>query len=284
MNRFISKIIIFLTLLVVVIFSMNLFFRCIEMKMNYNIAPKGSVAVIGHSHVQTSVNDSLLSQKISKNVKNYGVSGQSMFWTIIGARKLKHQGTKHFIIELSNSSYFTGWKATDQKRGLQESSKVYFLKPNELINLFAKDFVFTTKLLLKEPFPKKKVRGKYVKHKFSFTKDIVKENDEDVFIQDFNDKIIHEFIKSNDSLSFVIFRAPQHPEYYNYLGGEDEKKFIKNLNSFDKYKNCRVLDFGHTYKSDSLFADLEHMNYKGAAIFSELLADSLMNIQEYDKN
>lgn len=284
MKNFISKIIFFSILLVIIIFLIRLFFRHIEMKINYNIAPENSVAVIGHSHPQTSVNDSYISEKISKNVKTYGVSGQSMFWTIVGARKLKHQGTKHFIIELTNSSYFTGWKTTDIKRGLKESTKINFLETKELFSLFAKDFIFTTKLLFKEPFPRKKVRGSYLKHNVLFKKEIVKENIENIFIEDFDDKIIHQFIKSNDSLSFVIFRAPQHPEYYNFVGKENEKQFIKNMNSFNKYKNCIVMDFGHKYKADSLFADLGHMNYKGATVFSEFLADSLIKKSKYYKN
>jgi hypothetical protein len=285
MKSFLSNAVYFVLGFLMLVITVFFFSYILERKINRNILNEHSVSIIGHSHPKTSVNDSLLSQLLNKDVSNYGQNGQSMFWSIIGARKLKHQGSKTFIIELTNSTYTTGWKTTDRTRGLNESSKIYYVKQNEWQDLLRTDFTFTTELILQFPMPKTKVLGKFKKLDKSFEKKIVKENNKaNVFTPDFDDEIIHQFIKDNDSLNFIIFRAPQHPDMYDHIGPENENYFIDKFNSYQKYKNCQLMDFGHIYNTDSLFADLGHMNYKGATIFTEFLADTLLQLPVFKNN
>ena len=158
------------------------------------------------------------------------------------------------------------------------------MEPSEIVLLLKKDFIFTSKLLLRITTPTTKVQGNYTKHKKLFNNKIVKENLSNIYAPDFDDKVIHNFIENNDSSFFVLFRAPQHPKYYPYIGEINEKYFVDRLSSFGKYENCVIMDFGHKYNTDSLFADLGHMNYKGASVFSAFLADTLANIPELKIN
>jgi hypothetical protein len=41
-----------------------------------------------------------------------------------------------------------------------------------------------------------------------------------------------------------------------------------------------VFDFAHLPLHDSCFADLDHLNYRGAKVFSEIFSDSLLNLKK----
>ncbi len=287
MFNFLKKILSFLIIFILISVSIFFISKRVEMNINNNILGENSLAIIGNSHPQTSINDSLLSQLTPFNVKNHSRSGQSMFWSIIGGKKLKFQGTKYFIIEITNSTYTTEWKTTDEQRGFRERDKRFFLEPSDWKHLFHKKPVFATKIFNTLHLPRTKLKGGFKKRKLVFTKNIVAENKikskENSFIPDFNDEIIHQFIKKNDSLFFIVLRVPQHPGYYTKENKENEKYYLKKISAFKNYKNCSVMDFGHKYKADSLFADFGHMNYNGSTVFSTFLADTISKIPKLFK-
>jgi hypothetical protein len=280
MHKILNETLVFATLLFIILSLLFCVFLFVEMKINKNIRDSNSLAVIGHSHPARAIDDGILGDLISLPVNNYSSGGQSMYWSIIGGRKLKYQGVKYFIIELTNSTYTTGWKTTDNKRGSWEVTKKYFLNMGDWLNLFKTNFKFTIKLFLQPSIPKQKLRGGFVKSERKFKNKIVKENvvnsNISGFRSDFDDNIIHEFIAKNDSLFFIILRVPQHPRFYDLKGANNEKFYKERLNSFKGYDNCIIMDFGHKYNEDSLFADLEHMNYKGARVFTKFLSDTLL--------
>lgn len=274
MNKFLFKATLFTSLSILGMLTFFFLSFVIEKVINLN-SSETKIAILGHSHAETAVNDSLLGELTSFKVRNYGRGGQSMFWTITGGKKIKYQGVKYFIIEYTNNTYTTDWKTTDAKRGVRESQKKYFLTPADWRMLFKKNKKFSMNLLFKPTVPQKQLEGRFTKLEKTFVNKVVKGNSLIVNNIDFNDQIVHDFVSKNDSCFYIFMRAPQHPDYYKLIGKESEQFFLEKLDSFKKYKNCFVLDMGHSLLDDTYFADLEHLNYQGANKFTKILADTL---------
>ena len=281
MKNFIKKTTLLIILLIAISFLQYFIFGIIEKTKYRDSYPENSLAIIGHSHPSCAINDSLLSRDLGITCENHGVNGQGMFWSIIGGRKLCNQGLKHVLIEVSNNTYTTNWKTVVERRALNELHKKYFIKPTEWLDLLHSNPTVTIKLFMRQTLPRKRVTGSFFKNKLTFVPKQVEENSLDSgdykFKVDFNDEIIHNLIEENPSISFFVIRAPQHPRLYDNLTDSNEHYLINQLSKFRKHKNCIVMDFGHTYSEDKLFADLGHMNNTGADIFTKHLADSLDN-------
>ena len=48
-----------------------------------------------------------------------------------------------------------------------------------------------------------------------------------------------------------------------------------------KYSHIKFYDFREMYLPDSCFGDLDHLNYKGAKVFSEFLEKEVLHKQNY---
>lgn len=280
MKKFLIKLFNFFAILIVPYILIQVIFGIISTNINYNISESNSIAIIGNSQPQCAINDEILSDKLNRKCTNYSDGGQSMFWTLVGAKKLKHQGIKHFIIEISSSTFKTGWKTTDKHRGLREIDKKYFLSFNDWKSLFQDDIIFSLKYFLKPSIPSTNVRGMFFRNKMKFKSVIVRENRKSNKLKndfpDYDDTPLHVFIKENNDIEFIIIRVPKHPQYYKQEGLNYQEKFLKSkYNVFEKYSNCRVLDFGHLYSQDKYFADLGHMSSYGSDQFSLFLSNTL---------
>ncbi|MDA9160917.1 hypothetical protein N9O13_00795 [Crocinitomicaceae bacterium] len=282
MKKFIQKIFVFFSILIIPYLLLQIIFGFIELNINRNQSEKFSVAIIGNSHSEFAINDQILSEKLNMKYSNYSDGGQSMFWALAGAKKLKHQGVKTFIIEISNTTYQSAWKTTEL-RELRQTDKKYFLTFDDWIYLAKNDIVFGLQYFFKPKIPSTSVRGRFSRSKKKFTSQIVKENkiskkNKNVF-PDYNDEPLHEFIQENKNIEFIIIRVPQHPLYYQREGLKYQEEFLMSkYKIFQKYKNCKVLDFGHLYTQDRYFSDLGHMSSYGSDQFSLFLSDTLRKI------
>ena len=283
MKKFLTKFFFFFVLLIVPYIILQLIFGIIEVKLNHDISESTSIVILGNSHSEFAINDKILGDKLNKSVKNFSDGGQSMFWVLAGARKLKHRGVKTFIIEVSNTTYQTAWWTTDNLRGLREIDKKYFLTLDDWIYLVKNDVRFSLQYFFKPKIPSTNMRGRYSPNKMKFKSQIVKDNktskDNKNVFPDYDDAPLHEFIQENMDIEFIIIRAPQHPLYYQRKGLKYQEKFLMSkYNIFEKYKNCQVIDFGHLYSEDEYFSDLGHMSSYGSDQFSVFLADTLKKI------
>ena len=281
MKTFIIKTILSIIVFAGIIFVSHFILGQVEKVHYMESSSKNSLSIIGNSHPKCAINDGILSQHLNIKCKNNSVNGQAMFWSIIGGRKLCHEGLSYVVIELSNNTYTNNWKATVKGRAVAEIHKKYFLKKHEWFELAKTDFPLSLQLFTTQVLPRKRVRGEYFKNKGTFIPKLVNENNTNAFdfaeTVDFNDDIIHDLILENPKTSFFIIRAPQHPLYYEVIAKENEALFLKKIKKFKKHENCRVMDFGHLYDNNELFGDLEHMNHYGADKFTQILADSLVN-------
>lgn len=283
MNKFIRKIVSFFLILVVPYLFLQIIFGIIAIIINNDVHEKSSVAIIGNSHSECAINNEILSDLSNSVYTNYSDGGQSMFWTLSGAKKLKKQGFRNFIIEVSNTTYSTGWKTTDEQRGLREIDKKYFLEFKDWFYLLKSDINFSLKYFFKPSIPSTHIRGRFSKNKKDFKPEIVKGNikkmNSSSEYPDYDDTPLHNFIQENKDIEFLIVRVPQHPLYYQRNGKDFEEKLLKSkYKEFEKYINCKVLDFGHLYIQDIYFSDLEHMSSYGSEKFSLFLSDTLKKI------
>ena len=88
-----------------------------------------------------------------------------------------------------------------------------------------------------------------------------------------NLKSIVEFCKSNNT-ELIFINPPLHPAMYNSLEYQ-EGKLIFEIFLTEKLPNITYLDFSNDFLQDSCYADLIHLNKKGATIFSKKL-DSIL--------
>ena len=282
MNRFIKNIALILVLITFFYLSLLCFLWFFENEYNKNVS-KEKVVMIGHSHIEYGLNDSLLSEKLGVEFANFGRGGQSLFWSVISAKKHKVQGVENFIILLSNNSYTTGWKTFDKDRGVRETYLKNFLEKEDIFYLIKNDFNFGIKTLFKLKLPTRYIPGQFNKGNKPFEDKIVAAN---VNLKpDFTDEVLHKFIRSNDSFNFVIVRLPLHIDSYNRI--YNETLFVEKLNNFKKYNNVIVLDYGHLLgteeaKLDSLFMDFGHLNFRGANVVSEVLLDTLLKTKHFN--
>ena len=86
----------------------------------------------------------------------------------------------------------------------------------------------------------------------------------------FIDKIVE--ICENKGIKLFLIRSPQHAKYTFY---SNEKVLQKIMNT--RYKKNYFLDFNNFPLANDEFADLEHLNYKGARKFS-LFFNSLLKL------
>ena len=279
MIKFFKNIMIMIVLLCTTCLSSYL----IDVKLNTNkISDITDIVFIGHSNIQHSLNDSLISKKLNAKCTNYGAGGQSLFWTVISAKKHKLQGVNNFIISLDEVTYTTGDKTFNRSGSHNMSYYKNFLSLNDWLALINMDLKFSLKSLFILPKPTLNFIGNFTKGKRPFYDGLTKFNRNKIINTD--DKILHDFIKDNPTSNFVIIKSSFHPNYYK------NEKYIKNvqhlanrLNTFRKYNNTLVLDCGHFLKNDSLFMDHNHLNYKGAEILSNEVAEILIKT-EFFKN
>ena len=93
---------------------------------------------------------------------------------------------------------------------------------------------------------------------------------------DENEKIgftyLNRMVQKNKGTLFILIRTPMH---HNYTGRKNEKSFQECIHLLRKNRNCKLIDFNKIDFADSCFADDEHLNFKGAKLFTPIFLDSI---------
>lgn len=82
-----------------------------------------------------------------------------------------------------------------------------------------------------------------------------------------------EFCKCND-ITVILLATPQH--HKSKIDTITYKQYYK-----ENYSNIKFYDFRSYNLPDSCFGDLNHLNYKGAKVFSEFLEKEVLHKQNY---
>jgi hypothetical protein len=237
--------------------------------------------IIGHSHSECAFNDSIIGKLV-----NYSFSGETYFYNYYKLKILLRQNPniKTVFIEFSNNnldehidewiwgkrvmSYsfpkyaafldFEGFKLLYKKN---RGCFISCLKPSykRILDNFTGNFDLRTKsiggfrYLIRDKTdsilsqPLKRI---YTEQKVS-TKNL-----------DYLDKMID--LCNVNGLEVYLVRSPVHAQYPGY--GNEE--LLHQLLS-SRYVNLEFLDFSDFPLSNSQFGDLDHLNHKGASVFSE---------------
>lgn len=294
----------FLGLIILIVVSTSLIERD---KANFKLENNPKYIIIGHSHPECAFNDALV-----PNLKNISQSGESYFYNYIKLKPVMIQNpsidvvfveyTNHQINERMDKwiwgdeyisdrypKYSSFMNMSDNfmllKNNPSAYSKALSLSIREKsTRIFENDVNYSTKI------------GGYLYLKRDKTDSLI--NNIASLKQSTNTGITSKIKISEANLSYldaiiqfienqnkkvILIRSPQHKKY---LGYSNEQEYLEILKT--RYTDTEYMDFSDFPLSNSMYGDLEHLNHKGAKVFSQwfsnLIDDGLLekeNKQDY---
>lgn len=297
MKGFIRKIVVFLLLIVLTITTIVIGSNYIVKTLSsFKVDEDLTTLVLGHSHSQCSVNDSILNNSI-----NLSASGESYFYNYQKLKKVIEENghINTVFIEFANNhvdSVMDDWTWGFQKMSFylpyysphMESEDFNLLLEHNSADLLASYSIATRKHLYR-----------IIKGDFYLTDEIgdfmgseLSKVDELIAKEDFNSSIskshslsdtnlnylrkMIDFCRKNNTKVFLI-RSPQHPLYAD-LVNEPIYQNVKKT----QFNDVDLLDFDAMYFPNSNYLDLHHLNNLGATkftkLFNELIENNLLNL------
>ena len=293
MKKFIKYIFLFLVSLILLIFIISICTSLIERKYtNFKIKSNPKYIIIGHSYPECAYNDSLI-----PNFKNLAQSGESYFYSYFKTKEIIKQNpsVKIIFIEFTNNqinSKMDQWIWGDKylSHRYPKYSSFMSLSDNFLLfknnsSGFMNSMSVSTKIKLEKIMGGEidvpvKVGG-YLHLVRNKTDSIVKSltHSKNTYsskteISEKNLLYLSKLIKlcNENEKKVILVRSPLHEKY---LGYDCEETY--NSIREKRYSDVEYLDFSKFPLSNDEFGDLEHINYKGAKIFSEWFTNLLKN-------
>ena len=285
MKAFFKKIVIFHTIAILLLLLL-VYIPILLIKNNstFKINRNKSIVVMGHSHPQCAFNDSIIS-----NVRNLANSGESYFYTFQKLKKVipDNPQFKTVFIEFSNNQID---KNMDEWIWGYEKMSHFLPRYSSFIN--REDF----NLLLKNNFKdlstcvsifSKKNLYRVINSDYNFKDEIggyqwldkndLKKSNIDIDYSSTSEvnlvylrKII-DYCKANN-INIYLIRSPQN-KALEFLQNESLFQEIRTNN----FSDLEFFDFNNFPILDEDFADLDHLNYKGARKFSIMITKLLEN-------
>lgn len=301
MKRFVLHILKFGLILLVLLVAALLFTESyISAKSDFKIPDGTDKIIIGHSHPECAFNDSLIANTI-----NMAQSGESYFYSYYKINQLLRQNKniKCIFLEFSNnqlekkmedwiwSSLFLSYKYHTYAPFIDYQGNSLLMKknPQSLLKFQIKTLLNNFKVIALKDYNYTRKTGGYLYLEKSKIDSLLKLRDttgnnmqELVPTENlaYLDKIIR--LCRTRNVELVLVRSPLHPKY---PGTKNEPEFKKLLAV--KYQHVHFLDFKNFPLRDGEFADLEHLNFKGAkrfsAFFNELLVHGLLEARNQQK-
>ncbi|WP_179006876.1 hypothetical protein [Winogradskyella forsetii] len=299
MKGFIKKIIVFLVLAILVVIGIVIGSNYIaKTQSRFKISEDISTLVLGHSHSQCSVNDSIL-----KNSINLSASGESYFYNYQKLKKVvgANSHIKTVFIEFANNhvdSVMDDWTWGFEKMSFylpfyspyMDSEDFNVLLEHNSTDLFASYSIATRKHLyriLNGNYDLIDDIGSFAASKQSKVEELIAKNNFNPTLSkshtlsetnlNYLRKMI-EFCRENNLRVFLI-RSPQHPLYAD-LSNEALYQNVKNT----RFEDVDLLDFDAMQFPNKYYLDLHHLNYKGAnqftTLFNDLLKSNLLNTDD----
>lgn len=293
MKKFILKVLTFITttILMFILFWMLI---CSTRDKLMRLPNDEQIVFLGNSHIECAVNDSLV-----KNSFNFGRSDECAEFVyskvklldkynpqidtiIIGYDNiiLMRNSKKSFKDQLYHPYYYDTYNFDDILKISELSSfpyieshlsnPFYWSKIIDIIPSFIKkkDISDLNNLggylyLIRDKLPENISLSRNKEHKPSQV---------DKLQQYFLDQII-KYCDDND-LTLIFMCPPQHNKCLI-----DSALYRETYN--ERYSDIPFYDFRNLYLPDSCFGDLDHLNYKGAKVFSEYIEKEILHKQNY---
>ncbi|MFL0352412.1 hypothetical protein [Xanthomarina sp. GH4-25] len=281
--------------LVLLISLTNLF---IQKKADFKLKNNIKYVVFGNSHPECAFNDSLIS-----NFKNLADSGESYFYTYQKAKQVLKQNPQieTVFIEYSTSNIN---KSEDEKIWNNTHLNFHFPRYSAFINLPDNLFLFSKNAntyLKTLPISLKYKLTRIITNNYEFinatggytsldkevSDSLIKTiktpakllnshlNNLSIINMEYLEKTIKLCTEYNKKV--YLIRTPYHKKHFENAFEADYQK-IKNI----KFKNIPLLDFIDFNLKNQEFADLQHLNKKGANKFSLWFDSQLKNMSLFN--
>lgn len=274
----------------------------IAKRSNFKISGHADKIIIGHSHPECAFNDSLI-----VNTVNVAQSGESYFFSYYKINQLLQQNKniKCIFLEYTNnqlekkmedwiwSSMFLSHKYHTYAPFIDYPGNNLLMKknPTSLLKLQIKTLLYSLKVIALKEYDYTRKTGGYLYLAKSKIDSLIRLKDkaaeknklEELFPSEnlaYLDKIV--LLCRARKIKLILLRSPLHEKY---PGTRNEKTF-KNILA-TRYPHLHFLDFKNFPLRDDEFADLEHLNFKGAkrfsVFFNDLLAHGLLAAHNQQK-
>lgn len=288
MKKFTGTICIFATLLIVFICFVNYGTSVIiQKKANFKIGSDNQYLLLGHSHPECAFNDSLID-----GLFNAAESGEAYFYTYHKAKNLLAQNPsiKTVFIEFANNQITESmnewiWDGMFVEKQYPVLSPYMNFEENKMLarnnfKSYFNSFFFASKdrigRVFSNDYDYRDLLGGYLylerdKTDSLLTVDTIPYNFLDYKLIDKKISTLNlEYLKKTIDLckqynkKVYLIRSPLHPNYTGYYNEHWYQAIRKK-----EFKDIEYLDFANYPLKSTEFGDLEHLNHKGARIFSE---------------
>ncbi len=284
MKRFILHCILFLFFFTIVIgVYWGITSHLIRNRANLTMLGNEKNIIIGHSHAEFAFDDSLIN-----NTRNFGNSAEPYFYTYTKLRLLLENNPQieNAFLLFSNNSlvyWMDDWVWDDKYISHRFPFYSSFLNSQQIIVLIKNNPIGTIEYFIDSLVENtwKLIRGEvdYVNYFGGFTPLEIEMQDpqgsppsgqQSTPLSEINKEYLFKIIELCEqhgvNLSFV--RSPQHPYC---LERENEEEFLKIYHS--NFSNIKFYDFNDFPLLEHEYADVEHLNQKGADRFSRNFND-----------
>jgi hypothetical protein len=272
--------------------------RMADRKTDWKLDPSVHTIIIGDSHTETALNDTLLS-----NTRNFSKSAETYIFSISKARAIirDNHGIEKIIISFGyhnlaaenySANYFDDW-------GIRFLSRYcYLMRIDELWNVVKScsrnavkkmNRCFSTMLSIvltksrHDAIHDPQYGGYYFLVRDKLEKDMARQDSlasapPDEFRASWiQQKYLNEIIElcRKYQIEPVLLNAPVHP-YYRRFTARERDYYYRYVG--DHLKGACLLDYSNLALPDSCYGDLTHLNYRGARVFSRIFNDRMESL------
>ncbi len=301
MKKFIKKTTFFLLSSIIgVLVFVILVHAIVRYNSDFSLNKEYKYLILGHSHPRFAFNDNLIS-----DFKNLANSGESYFYNYYKLREvLLDNKPKAIFIEYSNNNIkkiMDEWIWGDVHMSARFDIHSPFMDIDDLLYLYKKnssDFVKVVSKSVRNNLSKILSLNFSISKKYGGYEDLNKQNIVDLInnnacnintqqdtieaVSIENIKYLRKLVQFSQLQGIKVYfiRSPQH----NLLDRQNEDMLFKIKDQY--FHDIEYLDFDQFPLKDDEYADFDHLNYKGAKIFSLWFNDLIRQglLTQKDKN
>jgi hypothetical protein len=255
----------------------------------YRVPADKTILILGNSHSECALDDSIIDHSV-----NFAQSGDCYFYTYYKAKKLLdvNPNLKTVILEYNNNCFFSEmdkWMYDEQHIGYKLPKFTHYMSLEDKLYLFYKNpgsyfIAYRDAIKMKLKLSLKKSletmvflewgefrKNEKVADKNAFSKEALLAAGQGFYSDSSISKVDLSYLKSihdlcrSKQVKVILFRSPVHPSFP--LVNEQELQAMRQT----EFKDLAFWDYLHFPLADSLFVDPQHLNYKGAMLFSDTI-------------
>ena len=284
MKKLIKRGVLFLIITGIVSLILGLLSVVVSKKtFDYKIKEKKNILIVGNSHTECSVNDSIISNSV-----NLSQSASSYFYSYMKIREFTKYNPQidTVIISFSDNDLFSQkekWFSSSEKISNKMTRHIVLFNKDDYLELFKSnplEVSFQTFILYSDFYnlhsQKRDFIGSYNKIKVNkIHEDIIEFNlsppiiDSTISITELKYLLkIYDFTQENE-IKLILLNTPIHPILEKHFSVISQRNCASIAR--DQMPNATYFDHTSFVLKNSMYADLSHLNSKGSNKYSEFL-------------